>query len=104
MAPSYWSAETEQAFKKLYLDTYTNGGPLEGFDNIQPGLRFGWDKALASEYPNETWEEVEEDLERTWKETHSHHGTWQDMKKHVRRAWEMAKKDWQNLASQGKAK
>jgi|GEM_PF-1232128 hypothetical protein len=103
MAPTYWDAETEEVFKKLYVDAY-EGVPLSGFNGVKPGLRFGWDKALASEYPNETWEEVEDDLERTWKEMHTHHGSWQDMKEHVHRAWKMAKKDWENLASHNKGK
>ena len=103
MAPTYWDAETEEAFKKLYVDTYGEV-TLSGFDGVKPGLRFGWDKALADEFPGETWEEVEDALERTWKETHNHHGSWQDMKKHIRRAWEKAKHDWQHLASRSKKK
>jgi len=92
MTPNYWGAETEEAFRKLYMDTYTQV-PLSGFNTIHPALRFGWDKALASEFPTETWEEVEDDLERGWNETHTQHGSWQDMKNHVRSAWEKAKQD-----------
>lgn len=103
MAPNNWDMETEEAFKKLYVDTYERV-PLAGFDGLQPGLRFGWDKGLAEEFPGETWEEVEDDLERAWKETHSQHGSWQDMKEHIRRGWVKAKQDWQHLASRSKGK
>jgi len=96
MKRDYWNEATENAFKGIYPDPY-GAGIL--FEDIRPALRFGWNHALADEYPNETWEEVEEDMERAWQEAHSQHGQWSEIKKHVRQAWEKARADWQGLVS-----
>jgi len=101
MANNYWNEETSAQFKEFWVDPY--GASLkEPFEEIEPALSFGWNRALASEYPNETWEEVEEELERDWKEAHHDQGVWAKMKQHVQNAWMKARADWQGLASKAK--
>ncbi|MCD6291500.1 MAG: hypothetical protein J7M34_13435 [Anaerolineae bacterium] len=98
MRHNYWDEETSKAFREMYSDPY-GGIYFEPFDDVEPALQFGWNHALADEYPNESWEEVEEDLERAWRESHRHVGEWEKLKEHVRYAWERAREDWQGLAS-----
>lgn len=101
MKRSHWDEETQEAFRLAYIDPY--GGPSSTvFDDVEPALRFGWNRALASEYPNETWEEVEEDLERAWLEA-PRPSEWAEIKQHVRDAWEKARADWKGLASKVKS-
>ena len=102
MKHEYWNDATKDTFRAVYADPY-DGNIYEPFGSIEPALRFGWNQALAAEYPGESWEEVEADLERVWHENHSHHGEWAELKKHVRHAWEKARSDWQGLASKARA-
>lgn len=97
MAKQYWNQEVSDAFQQAYVDP--NAGFIAPFGSARLALRFGWERALKDEYPNESWEEVEEDLERAWHEKHRQEGTWQEMKQHVRHAWEQARVDWKGLAS-----
>ena len=103
MKHDYWDEAAEKAFRSIYPDPYSGMIYEDPFDEVKPALRFGWNHALADEYPGETWEEVEEDLERAWREAHSHQGEWEKIKKHVREAWERAKADWNGLASRKRA-
>lgn len=101
MTRQYWNQDVSDSFQKVYLDPRI--GYVGPFDALKPALRFGWNHALASEYPNETWEEVEEDLERAWVEAHPQHGTWQEMKQYIHHAWDQARADWKGLVSKARS-
>ena len=101
MSNNYWDQDTSETFEKYWVNPY-GLSMQKPFEDMEPALRFGWNRALASEYPNETWEEVEEDLERAWKNAHPEHGIWAEIKKHVQDAWMKAHSDWQGLASKVK--
>ncbi len=98
MSSNYWNPDTSAQFKEFWVDPY-GASMKEPFEDIEPALSFGWDHALMAEYPGETWEEVEDELQRGWKETHQVYGVWSEMKEHVRNAWTKARADWQGLAS-----
>lgn len=97
MVADRWNKETDLAFQDWYFNTYGQG-TIPTYEDITSALRFGWNHALASEYPQETWEEVEEELERAWKESHQDEGLWADLKQHVREAWQRARNNWRGLA------
>lgn len=99
MAKQFWKDDVSEAFREIYVDP--NSGYFTPFDDVKPALEFGWNHALANEFPNENWEQVEADLERIWHKKHQSHGTWPEMKRHVRHAWEKARGNWKGLA--GKA-
>jgi len=63
MPKNYWNSDTGEAFREFWVDPY-GGSMEEPFENIEPALSFGWNRALTAEYPNETWGEIEEDLEK----------------------------------------
>jgi len=97
METNHWTKESDQAFHGWYFNAYGQGS-IPTYEDITPALRFGWNHALAAEYPQETWEEVEEDLERAWNESHKHEGVWAEIKHHVQTAWQRARDNWRGLA------
>ncbi len=101
MANNYWHQETCATFTKFCVDPY-GLAMKEPFEDIEPALSFGWNHALTTEYPGRTWEEVESELQREWKETHRDQGVWPEIKGFVRDAWMKARSDWQGLASKAK--
>lgn len=100
MSDSYWNQHTANAFEEVYLDPY--GDLAIPQEHRQAAYQFGWDHALADEYPGETWEDVELDMERGWRESHQRHGEWAKMKAFVRHAWEKAKVNWRGLADESR--
>ena len=97
MSRDYWTESTSDYFREFWIDP--SGQSLKTpYEDIEPALRFGWNRALAAEYPNETWEEIEMDLERMWNEEHPQHGIWSEIKLFVHDSWMRARSDWQGLA------
>ena len=103
MAKDYWDPKTSAEFKDFWIDPYS-GLTSDAFDAVEPAYSFGWNSALAAEYPHETWDDAEGDLEQQWNASHQHHGPWSEMKEHVREAWTKARADWKGLASKAKSK
>ncbi len=96
-----WNDEVRNAFRNLVVDPY--GERMEvPFDDIEPALRFGWEKGLKEEYPSLTWEEAEEELHRAWREQHPRSQNWDNVKDAIRIAWGKAVSDWRGLASKVK--
>ncbi len=67
------------------------GAPNSDWDQVEPGLRYGW--GAASQYQEHTdWDDnVESKLKEEWNDLKSGR-TWDEIKGSVRRGWESARR------------
>jgi len=74
----YWSAN----FKNR---PYYKSG--KEYSEYEPAYRFGWESAGKKEYAGKKFDEVESELERTWRGGPSAAGPWSDSREATRDAW-----------------
>jgi hypothetical protein len=77
----------EPVFRQDFTSTYAQTG--HPYTYYEPAYRYGYTLATDPRYRDREWDVIEPEARRGW--SNNGHGTWEEFKEAVRRAWDTAR-------------